>query len=92
MFYKSINSAFSSGLHYDKDAELAYFENKSFLFRQFNGDYYAILCQQLNRKAFDIRNGIKLKAGFRNITYDEINGKDEFNQKRNFAALHTDHK
>ena len=30
-FYKSINSAFSSGLHYDKDAELAYFENKSFI-------------------------------------------------------------
>ena len=29
----------------------------------------------------------KLKAGFRNITYDEINGKDEFNQETEFCCL-----
>ena len=56
-FYKSINSAFQVDCITTKMLS-SHTLKTSLLFRQFNGDYYAIWCQQLNRKAFDIRNGI----------------------------------
>lgn len=83
-FYKSINSAFSSGLHYDKDAELAYFENKSFYFDSSTVITMLSGVSNLTVKPLISEMASKLKAGFRNITYDEINGKDEFNQETEF--------
>lgn len=82
-FYQSINSVFSAGLYYDKDADEVILEGKDTFF---DNTQIGDLGPVTNFKAKPLSSEMfgKLKAGFGSYTYDEINGKDEFNLTTEF--------
>jgi len=82
--WMSINSVFSAMFYYDKSIDTTYLEEKIEAFDEFTtiasiGDVNNAKFMPLTSEMFS-----KLKAGFGQYTYDEINGKDEFNQLTEF--------
>jgi len=79
-FYNSINGVLSASLYYDMPNDTVYLEDKVFVFPSATliadiGAVNNVSIKQLSTEMFS-----KLKMGFGSFTYDEVNGKDEFNQ------------
>lgn len=79
-FYNAINGALSASLFYDKTTDIVSLENKATVFD--GATQIADIGNVNNFSAKALRSEMysKLKMGFGSFTYDEINGKDEFNQ------------
>jgi len=85
-FYNSINGVFSASLYYDMPNDTVYLEDKVFVFPSATliadiGAVNNVIIKQLTNEIFS-----KLKMGFGSYTYDEINGKDEFNQVTEYLS------
>lgn len=87
-YWKAINATQSGSLYYDPAADELILENKVYVF---DPTVIANLGSVTNFKARPLTQEMysKLKAGFGNFTYDEINGKDEFNQLTEFLLPFT---
>lgn len=83
-FWKGVNGVLSAALYYDRASDTVGLEDKASVFDagtqiQVLGDINNFKCKPLTGEMF-----AKLKAGFGEFTYDEINGKDEYNQQTEF--------
>lgn len=83
-FWRSVHSVYCTALSYDKVSDIVsieLFESafNDMVFVDDLGDINNFKASPLTSELFS-----KLKAGFGSYTYDEINGKDEFNQLTEF--------
>lgn len=84
-FYKSINSVLSASLYYNRMTNVAYLESKSSVF---SATVIAVIDEVNNfsAKTLTAEMFAKLKMGFGSYSYEENNGKDEFNQSTEFLT------
>ena len=85
-FFKSVNAVFSASLSYDKGSDTVSIENKHTVFN----DSVAIAnigdVNNFNAKPLINEMFSKFTIGFGSYTYDDVNGKDEWNQTTEYLS------
>jgi hypothetical protein len=86
-FYKSWNAILGAAMYYDNAANRFYLENKATVYNQSLslslGTAGKLTIKPLTSEMFS-----KLKAGYPNVSYDAINGKDEYNKLHEWLTPH----
>lgn len=79
-FLKAMNCVFGTSFSYSKSSNTAYLEKKAFVLDNTDildlGEISDLAITPFTEEMFS-----KLKCGYGNYTYDEVNGKDEFNNQ-----------
>jgi hypothetical protein len=86
-FYKSWNAILGAAMYYDGAANRVYLESKSSVYNQSLslslGTVAKMTIKPLTSEMFS-----KLKAGYPSVSYDAINGKDEYNKQHEWLTPH----
>lgn len=85
-FFRSINGVFSAAMYYNGATDTVYIEDKATVFD--GATSIANIGNVTNFNAKPLLNEMfsKFTIGFPSFTYDEVNGKDEFNQTTEYLS------